>query len=215
MTSARDRTLGRIADRLVDRPAPHPLRVAVDAVTAAGKSTFAAHLTTAVAARGRVAIHLSTDDFHHVAAVRHRNPDRARGYYEDAYDLEAFRRLVLDPLGPDGDRRYRARWHSLATDALLDEPPETAPADAVVVVDGSFLQSPALAGVWDEAIWLDVPMATALERAIPRDTVQFGSADAVRAAYTTRYHPACALYLAEADPRANATIVVPDADLAY
>ena len=215
MTAVRGRTLDRIAGRLVGRPVPHPLRVAVDAVTAAGKSTFAADLATAVAACGRVAIHLSTDDYHHVAAVRHRNPDRARGYYEDAYDLAAFRRLVLDPLGPGGERRYRARRHNLATDEVLDEPPETAPADAIVVVDGSFLQSPALAGAWDEVIWLDVPMATALERAIPRDTAQFGGADAVRAAYENRYHPACALYLAAVDPRANATIVVPDADLAY
>ena len=197
-----------VADQLIRARTGHPLRVAVDGITAAGKSTFAANLTAAIAARGRPAIHLSTDDFHQVAAVRHRNPDRARGYYQDAYDLAAFRRLVLDPLGPHGDRRYQPRWHDLATDELLDEPKQIAPADAVVVVDGSFLQAPALAGGWDEVIWLDVPFETALGRAIPRDTAQFGSAEAVRAAYVTRYHAACRIYIDDVDPQANATIVV-------
>jgi uridine kinase len=211
--SPRERTIGAIADQLVRRPAPHPLRVAVDAITAAGKTTFAADLTAAISAPGRTAIHLSTDDFHHVAAVRHRHPDRARGYYADAYDLATFRRLVLEPLGPDGDRRYQARLHDLETGQVFDEAAQTAPADAIVVVDGTFLQSPVLAGGWDEVIWLDVAFGIALERAIPRDAAQFGSAQAVRDAYTTRYHPACRLYLAEVDPRAGASIVVADAEL--
>jgi uridine kinase len=84
-----------------------------------------------------------------------------------------------------------------------------------VVVDGTFLQSAALADGWDEVIWLDVGFQTALERAVPRDTARFGGANAVWAAYTTRYHPACRLYIADVDPRSRATIVVPDAELAH
>lgn len=182
--------------------------MAVDGITAAGKSTFAAELTAAVARTGRPAVHLSTDDFHHVAARRHRDPDRARGYYRDAYDLERFRRLVLDPLGDPDDRAYRARSHDLQTDELLDEPPVVAAPDAVVVVDGSFLQSAPLAGHWDEVVFLRTSFAAAVGRAAVRDADQFGGPDGVRAAYERRYHAACRLYLDEVDPEVSATVVV-------
>ena len=189
--------------------------MAVDGITAAGKSTFAAELTAAVARTGRPAVHLSTDDFHHVAARRRSDPDRARGYYRDAYDLELFARVVLDPLGDASDRAYRARSHDLQTDELLDELPVVAAPDAVVVVDGSFLQSAALAGRWDEVVFLRTGFAAALERAVGRDAGQFGGPDGVREAYEQRYHAACRLYLDEVDPEAGATVVVDVEDPAH
>jgi len=45
----RERVLGRIADHLAARELGHPLRVAVDGVTAAGKTTLARELAAAVA----------------------------------------------------------------------------------------------------------------------------------------------------------------------
>ena len=105
--SSRGRIVARIADHLIAQPADHRLRVAIDGITAAGKTTLAAELTDVVRARGRRAEHLSTDDFHHVRARRYQQGrTSALGYYQDAYDLETFRRFVLYPLGPDGDRRY-------------------------------------------------------------------------------------------------------------
>ena len=126
MPRTRELVVGLIADYLIARLPGHPLRVAVDGVTAAGKSTFAAELEAAITARNTPAIHLSTDDYHHVRDYRHRNPDPALGYYRDAYDLAAFRAAVLDPLGPQGDGRYRRRLHDLTTDELVDAPRETA-----------------------------------------------------------------------------------------
>jgi uridine kinase len=205
--------LARIADRVVAARAGHPTRVAIDGITAAGKTTFARELVAAVAERGRPAVHVSTDDFHHVAARRHRNPDRAVGYYRDAYDLELFRRFVLDPLGPGGDLRYRPRAHDLVTDLMVDDDPVEAAPDTVLVVDGSFLQSAVLDGAWDEVVWLAVSTDAAVERAVPRDSAQFGGAEATRAAYTQRYHAACALYIAERSPALRAGVVVDHDDL--
>lgn len=191
----------------------HPVRVAVDGITAAGKSTFAAELADAIT--GRAGVHLSTDDYHHRRDRRRRQgPMSGDGYYEDAYDLAAFRDRVLVPLGPGGDRRYQARHHDLATDELLDEEPVTAGRDDVIVVDGSFLQRPELASHWDAVVWLDTSFATALQRALGRDERLFGGAAEVREAYELRYHAACRRYLRECGPVDSATVVVANDDLA-
>jgi hypothetical protein len=48
---------------------------------------------------------------------------------------------------------------------------------------------------------------------VPRDSAQFGGAEATRAAYTQRYHAACALYIAERSPALRAGVVVDHDDL--
>ncbi|MEU9128418.1 uridylate kinase [Kitasatospora sp. NPDC048540] len=210
----RDQVIGRIADHLATRRPGHPLRVAVDGITAAGKTTLARALAAAVSDRGRAAIHLSMDGFHHPRAHRHRQGrDSAIGYYQDAYDFPAFARHVLVPLGPGGDRRYRSRIIDLSTDRAIDEPPATAPVDAVLVVDGSFLQRGELAGLWDEVVFTDTGFPVARRRGTRRDTELMGSLAQAERAFDNRYHAACRRYLAEADPVAHATIVVGNDDL--
>ncbi|MEU9117690.1 hypothetical protein AB0D04_39660 [Streptomyces sp. NPDC048483] len=210
----RDQVIGRIADHLAARRPGHPLRVAVDGITAAGKTTLARALATAVDDRGRPAVHLSMDGFHHPRAHRHRQGrDYAIGYYQDAYDFPAFVRSVLVPLGPGGDHRYRSRIIDLAGDQAIDEPPVAAPADAVLVVDGSFLQRHELAGLWDEVVFADTSFLVARQRGTRRDTTLFGSSAQAEHAFDHRYHAACRLYLAEVDPAAHATIVVGNDDL--
>ncbi len=48
----RSRVIGRIADHLAALDPGHPLRVGVDGITAAGKTTLAAELAVAVVERG-------------------------------------------------------------------------------------------------------------------------------------------------------------------
>jgi uridine kinase len=110
-------TLGEVAARLVARDPGHPLRVGVDGICGAGKSTFAADLVDHVAALGRPVVRLDSDGFHHVRAIRYRQGrESARGYYDDAYDFGSLRDLSLVPLGPGGSRRYATRVHDMTTD---------------------------------------------------------------------------------------------------
>lgn len=209
----REHVIGRIADYLTTRQPGHPLRVAVDGITASGKTTLARALATAVAEHGRRAVHLSMDGFHHPRAHRHRQGrDSAIGYYQDAYDFPAFARSVLVPLGPGGDHRYRSRIIDLASDEKIDEPSVTAPADAVLVVDGSFLQRHELAGLWDEVVFADTSFPLARQRGTRRDTKLFGNLAQAEQAFDNRYHAACRRYLAEVDPASHATIVVGNDD---
>ena len=202
--------LGRIADHLV--ALGRPLRVAVDGITASGKTTLARELTAAVAARGRSAAHLSMDGFHNPRVVRHRQGrDSADGYYADAYDFTSFSRLVLEPLGPGGDRKYRERIIDLGSDTVLDEPPVVAPDDLILVVDGSFLQRDL---EWDEVIFVDTPFEIARERGTRRDTELLGGLEQAERAFDQRYHAASRRYLDEVGPARKATVVLGNADVA-
>ncbi len=198
------RALGRVVDHLCALDAGHPLRVAVDGITAAGKTTVARALAAEVRERGRPAIHLTMDGWHHPRAHRHRQGrDSAVGYYEDAYDFAAFDRWVLAPLGRG--EAYRTRIIDLATDTPVDEPLSTPAPDAIVVVDGSFLQRDL---TWDEVVFVDTPFEVALARGARRDAALFGGAEAAREAFIRRYHAASRRYLSEVDPVAHATVVL-------
>jgi uridine kinase len=215
MLRGRAQVIEQVVDQLLAQHAgDRPRRIGVDGITAAGKSTWARELSDAVHARGRVALHLSTDDFHHPRAIRHRQGrTSAAGYYADAYDFAALIEHVLRPLGPGGDRRIRTRVHDLETDQPIDTQPVTVPAEALVIVDGTFLQRPDLAELWDEVIYIDTSPDAARTRAVERDTVLFGGAPAVKEIYRSRYHPACELYAKEVDPVSRAGIVIDNNDL--
>ena len=131
------------------------MRVAVDGITAAGKTTLANELAEAVTQRGRVAVRLSMDGYHHRRAHRYRQGrDSGDGYYEDAYNFPDSTRLVLIPLGPGGSREYRQHIIDLASDEPIDEPPIRTPSNAILIVDGSFLQRPELRPHWDVAVFV-------------------------------------------------------------
>ena len=207
-----------VADQLLSHGATHPHshRVAIDGITAAGKTTFARELCAALRRRARPVDHVSMDDFHNPRAYRHRRGrDSADGYYQDAYNFAAARELLLDPLGPSGDGRYRRRVHDLASDAPIEQARTQAQPELIVVVDGSFLQNRRLAGGWDDVIFLHTDFDVALRRAIARDSALFGGAAETERAYTSRYHPACRAYLRDIHPQDSATVVIDNNDVSH
>jgi len=207
--------MGRVADELCSTWPGHPLRVAVDGITAAGKSTLAAELAVAVRRRGRPAIQLSGDGFHHPRERRHRQGRTSGvGYYRDAYDTQGLVDAVLRPLGPGGDRRYREQVPDLAADRRAPSAARTAADEAVVLVDGTFLQRPELAGWWDQVVFVDTAFDLAKARGADRDAALFGGLDAAREAFDQRYHAACRLYVRDVDPAAHATVVLGNDDVA-
>ena len=161
MLGGRAEVIEQVVEQLLTgHTGDRPRRIGVDGITAAGKSTWARELSDGVHARVRLALHLSTDDFHHPRAIRHRQGrTSAAGYYADAYDFAALIEHVLRPLGSGGDRRIRTRVHDLETDQRIDADLVIVPAEALVIVDGTFLQRAGLAGLWDEVIYIDTDPA--------------------------------------------------------
>jgi uridine kinase len=207
--------LERLADLVTTGQQAHPVRVAVDGVDAAGKTSLADELVGPLTDRGRSVIRGSVDGFHRPRADRYRRGElSAEGYYHDAFDYPALRANLLDPLGPGGTGRYRTATFDFRTDQPRAEPFQRAAADAVLVFDGVFLLRPELSDAWDLRIFLDVPFPETLRRAVERDRALFGSAAATRERYHRRYIPGQRLYFASVRPRQVADVVVDNHDAA-
>ena len=187
-----------VADEILAVPSAGVVRVAIDGVDGAGKTTFADRLAPVLAASGRQVIRASVDDFHRPQAERYaRGRDSPEGFFLDSYDYDALRERLLDPLGPGGSRRYRRRSHDLRTDELVDPAAELASVDAILLLDGIFLHRDELAGLWNYSLFLDVPFEVSTARCAARGD-----------RLSHRYVEGQRLYLAACDPASRATRVI-------
>jgi len=205
----RGEVVAALADAVTSLRVNHPTRVAIDGRSAAGKTTLADELAEAVRTRGRHVIRASIDDFHRPG---HRDRGRRerwtpRSYYDEGYDYEAFRALLLRPLGPGGSRRCRTGLFDAFHDAWLPEEWQLVDDRTVAVVDGVFLLRPELAGHWDYVIWLDIDMETMVERARRRDVAWVGSDAVVEERYRRHWIPTHELYERLAAPHTHAHAV--------
>lgn len=216
-TTNRAKAIKTIADAITALPQDRPLRVAVNGRIASGKTSLASELTDAIRANGRPVLHVGVDGFHNPGAIRYRQGRAsARGYYEDAYDLDALAKLVLEPLS-DAAKGQSQVWvirtasFDLEADKAVDAPEEKIATDCIVIVDGSFLLRAKLRDLWDYAIFLDVDREVATERGAHRDADQFGGVDEARRMHDERYQAACDLYFQENHPHEFAHAIVQNA----
>ena len=204
----REVALARLADLVADVRRPHVVRVAIDGVDAAGKTTLADELRPLLECRGRSVVRATIDGFHRPRAERHRRgPSSPEGYYRDSFDHDALRRELLVPLGPGDSRLFRTAVFDHRSDAAVDQPRKRAPENAVLLFDGVFLCRRELNALWDFRVLVAVEADEALRRALIRDEDLFGSPDEALRRYRNRYAPGQQLYLDEVDPRALADVV--------
>lgn len=186
---------------------PRTVLVGVDGVDGAGKTVFADELAAALSGLGRPVVRAGVDSFHQPRAVRHkRGRGSPEGYYLDSFDYDLLRRVLLDPLGPGGDGRYRAAAYDHVADRPVDAPLRSVPPDAVLVFDGVFVHRPQLRDYWDFSVFLRVGVDESVARCRRRDGPPPDGAD-------RRYLDGQRLYLAECDPERRATVVVDNSDL--
>jgi uridine kinase len=212
-TLSRPELLERLAALIDGVRLVHPTRVAFDGPDAAGKTILADELAPVLRARGRHVIRASVDGFHRPRARRYaRGPDSAQGYYHDSFDHDALRRALLVPLGPGGDLDYRRATFDHRADRPVAEPLVTAPADAVLLFDGVFLQRPELRPHFDLCVFVSVAFEETMRRALDRDTPLLGSREEIERRYRSRYVPGQTLYLAAVRPQELADVVVRNDD---
>jgi uridine kinase len=205
--------LNQLANRLMTLQIQHPMRVAIDGIDAAGKTTLADELAALLIQRGYSVIRASIDGFHRPRAERHvQGANSPEGYYADSFDYGALRNVLLGPLGPQGDRRFRRAIFDYRTDTPSMTEEEVAPEDAILLFDGVFLLRPEINDQWDYRIFVDAPFAVTVERAILRDRDLFGSAEATRARYEERYVPGQQIYLRSVDPLHHAQAIIQNDD---
>jgi len=192
-------------------PAPgRPVLVAVDGVDGAGKTTFADELAAALTAHARPVVRASVDGFHHPRAHRHAAGRTGETFWSRSYDYPALRRELVDPWRAGPGSTYRTAVHDLDTDAALELAASVVPEDGVLVLDGIFLQRDELHGLWDLAVFLEVPFETSVSRMAVRD----GSVADPTHPDQARYVDGQRIYLAGCRPRGRADVVVDNTDLA-
>jgi uridine kinase len=197
--------LGRLAETAAQLSRSRSrVLVAVDGPDAAGKSTLADRLAEALPVP---AVRASIDGFHQPRELRYaRGELSAEGYYRDSFDYPALLGGCLRPFR-DGATRVTVATYDHRTD--LPCPREVdVPATAVLIFDGVFLLRDTIRDLWTLSVYLRVPPAETLRRAIVRDLELFGSTGEIERRYRHRYLPGQALYRAEADPERAAHVVV-------
>jgi len=166
-----------------------------------------AEVQAVVVGAGRPVVPVAYDDFHHPRERRYRlGRMSAEGYLDDAFDPAALRRLVLDPLAA-GEPAVVPAAYDLAGDKPVEADPVPVAAGSVVLVDGSFLLVPELAGSWNLAVLVVADPQRVLERGVHRDA-DLGTPEQVREMYLRRYLAAESLHQERDDPWSRADVVV-------
>ena len=158
--------------------------------------------------QGRDVIRATIDDFLFPRAQRYpRGVYSAESCYFDTHDQDALKSVLLDPLGPGGDRRFQYAVYGHTADTAMSPPVTTAPADYVLVFDGVFLMRPELIDRWDLRIFV----STALEktRGSCRDLQrQVGICGRSPAALARALRPLPTVLLATVHPTDHTNIIV-------
>ncbi len=188
---------------------PHPVRIAIDGVDAAGKTFFADELSTALSDKHRQVIKASVDGFHYTKTIRHQRGSLSpEGFYFDSFDYSALINNLLTPLGPGGNCAYRTATFDLNEDKFITTPPCIADRDAILIMEGIFLLRPILFAHWDLTIFLHADFKVTLQRGVARDADLFGSSDKARARYLSRYIPGQKIYLEQVKPLDKADVLI-------
>lgn len=201
--------LRNLAARIVRIDRPHPIKVAIDGIDAAGKTTLADAVAAVMEAGGREVVRASIDGFHRPRSERAaRGALSALGYYEDSFDYGRLEEALLAPLSD----RHPGGFHRKVFDYRNDRPAaveaEMCRSDAILLFDGVFLFRPEINARWDYRIFLDVSFDEALRRAVARDSATMGGDAATEERYRKRYLPGQELYFRRVGPRSLADVVI-------
>jgi uridine kinase len=171
--------------------------IAVDGASDAGTRQFADDLAESVRTLGHPAFRASVDDFRTPRGRREpRGQLEASAVYNDGYDYSLLQRVLLDPFRATSGTGFVLAAFDAERDAPMQSKWTTAPPDALLVIDGPFLNRPPLADRWNYSIWVEREASNADAAGRPDDVA--ATADAI--------------YLADANPRATATAIIDNRD---
>jgi len=198
---------------MIDGRGDHRLRVAVDGLTAAGKTSLGHELARGLSGRGRPVFRASLDDFKRPWSERHLyDRESGEGYYRNAFDRDAACRLLLDPSAPTAEGIVALCSIDPLTQMDRSEVKSAMPANGVLIVDGVFAYRPEINAYWDLRIWIEIDAELSVRRGIERDAEMDGGADEAEALHRDRYLVGELLYIREVDPRSFVEVILDNTD---
>ncbi|MCU1426590.1 MAG: hypothetical protein JWL83_590 [Actinomycetia bacterium] len=208
----RTRVLGRLVE-MIDSLGDRRLRIAIDGLTAAGKTSLGHELAHGLARRGRPVLRASLDDFKRPWRERHLyDRESAEGYYRNAFDCEAACRLLLDRSSPTADGLVALCSIDPLTQIDHSEVKTAMPANAVLIVDGVFAYRPEINSYWDLRVWVEIDAELSVRRGMERDADMVGDADEAEALHRDRYLAGELLYMNDVDPTSFVEVIVDNTD---
>ena len=205
----RDQLLEELSNHIASKKFPHPLRVAIDGVDTAGKTSLANELVSSLQKKGCSVIRASIDKFHNPQAIRYqKGKDSPEGYYTDSFNYQALISLLLKPLGPNGDLQYQKEIFDYLNETETRKQIFSAEANSILLFDGVFLLRPEVYNYWDLKIFVKVNFETVLNRASIRDQKLFGTTEQVQTRYQQKYIPGQKNYLKSCSPEKLSDLVI-------
>jgi uridine kinase len=206
--SPRRQILNKIAHAIGEVELPHPIRVGIDGLSASGKTVLADELGEVLQEQGKNVVRTGLDGFHNPPEIRHRQGAMSvEGYVEDSFDYLAVREKVLQPLGPDGDRRYVPEIFDHQKGEAQTVELKEASEDAILLFEGVMLFRKELVEFFDFRILVMCSVVVILERAKVRDLEHFGSLETLLKKYENRFLPGQKKYLSENQPAQVADVI--------
>lgn len=149
---AKKDTVEALATEILHNYAHGRAIVAIDGRRNTGTNDFADALAAALRAQGKSVFHASVEDFKRPRA------ERARGLYSDGYDYSLLRRVLIDPFRTGGSTGFALTGFDADRDEPVYQPKwKSAGADALLIIDGPFLNRQGLSGIWNYSVWLEDP----------------------------------------------------------
>jgi len=208
----RSEVIAALSDEILHNYGKGRAIVAVDGLDGAGKRVFADALAAHLGIGHRAVFRASIDDFHWPRVRRYaRGRDSAEGFYRDSYDYETFKRMLTEPFRTGWIGSFNLRAFDLKRDIAFEPVWSSGPKDAILIVDGIFLNRPELRGIWNFSIWLEVDPDVAAARVAARDAQDYEH----DMPNPERYTGGQQLYLDEAKPRDHATAIIDNNDFEH
>jgi len=198
-----------IANALLSAQIEHPIRVGIDGFCASGKTTLADALATTLRRSGRSVIRVSADDFQNPPEIRWQlGAKSAEGFSRFQIDFDTLKSMLLEPLGPGGNRKYRSTWFDVRQSRPNISEELTANPSDILLLDGLFLNNPQIRNYFDFTVFVSADYETCLGRALERNQEGVISLSDLEQLYRLKYMPGFELYINETDPEEYASFIV-------
>ncbi|TFD89379.1 hypothetical protein E3T61_10640 [Cryobacterium lactosi] len=130
--------------------------VAVDGADAAARTAFADDLAAVLDEAGTPAFRASLRYFQRSREDAARfGADTPERHYRHGYDYSALRRVLLEPFRLGGSTGFVTQVFDPDRDVWIEPTWTTAPADAMLVIDGEFINRGELRDAWNYRILLE------------------------------------------------------------